>query len=362
VLRRAQNSKEPVRELVAIVRPPRWRRACALAVEAICWLYLASVIAAWLIIRIDGDRWWPATMMLFGPRWLLLVPLVMLMPLAAIFRRRWLWGLFEIALLVAWPMMDLRMTRAPLPATEINREVREPGTVRVLTFNTHFVYVDPARLRDYITMTKPDIVALQEWYAGYREAVFPLGEPSSLAGKSWNTVQLNEAILASPYPIRAVGEPIGERDIQMGVTYRYNIELPVGSVPFYSVHLSSPHGAFRDVLHRSPYGVPRLTNNQNERLREARNVERDSDDDTILAGDFNLPRDSTIFRTALSGFADAFTDAGLGYGWTYYSRWTTVRIDHVLMGKNWRCERSWVGPSMGSPHRLLVADLARTKP
>jgi endonuclease/exonuclease/phosphatase (EEP) superfamily protein YafD len=356
VLRRDKNSKEPVRELVAVVRPPKWRRIGALAVSLACWAYLAAVIAIWVFIRIDGDRWWLATMMLFGPRWLLLVPLAVMLPLALAFRRRWLWGLLGIAVLVAGPMMDLRITKAGLFPVE-----RQSDSLRVLTFNTHFAYVDPVRLGDYIAMTKPDIVALQEWYAGYRGTVFPIGASGGMAGKPWHVIQLEEAILASTYPIRVVGEGMIERDIEKGVTYRYNIELPQGAVTFYSVHLSSPHSSFRDVLHRSPYGVPRLTNNQNERLREARNLERDSDDDTILAGDFNLPRDSTIFRSALSGFADAFTDAGLGYGWTYYSRWTTVRIDHVLMGKNWYCQHCWVGPNLGSPHRLVVADLARAK-
>jgi hypothetical protein len=35
-----------------------------------------------------GDRWWTASMLLFGPRWLLSLPLFLLVPAAAVFNRR----------------------------------------------------------------------------------------------------------------------------------------------------------------------------------------------------------------------------------------------------------------------------------
>jgi endonuclease/exonuclease/phosphatase (EEP) superfamily protein YafD len=245
--------------------------------------------------------------------------------------------------------MDLRITsRGLFP------EDRQPLSVRVLTLNTHFTAVDALQLKQLIDQSKPDIVALQEWFPTNRQIIFP--------DASWHTIQLPEALLASPYPIRSVGSPMGESDVTAGVTYHYIVEIPWRWVSFYNVHLSSPHNAFRNVLHHSPYGVPRLTFNSIQRLREAASLHEAADGDTILAGDFNLPRDSTIFRSELSGFSDAFTDAGLGYGLTYYSQWTTIRIDHILMGKNWYCTRCWLGPDIGSPHRPLVADLSRSQP
>jgi endonuclease/exonuclease/phosphatase (EEP) superfamily protein YafD len=307
---------------------------------------LIGVLGTWLFIEIDGDRWWRATMILFGPRWTLLLPLIVLLPLVILLQRRWLWALAGIALLVAVPMMDLRITRAGLFPPD-----RSPGSLRVLTLNTHFVAVNAQQLKQLIDTTKPDIVALQEWYTANRKIIFP--EPS------WHTIQTPEALLASPYRIRLVGSPMGESDITAGVTYHYAVEFPSRFVSFYSVHLSSPHTAFSDVLHRSRYGVPRLTNNSIQRLREATNLNHAAGDDTIMAGDFNLPRDSTIFRSQLSSFTDAFTVAGLGYGLTYYSPWTAVRIDHILIGKNWKCDRCWVGPDIGSPHRPVIADIER---
>ena len=42
----------------------------------------------------------------------------------------------------------------------------------------------------------------------------------------------------------------------------------------------------------------------------------------ILAGDFNLPVDSAIYREYWSGYRDAFSDAGWGFG---YTEWPRVR-------------------------------------
>ena len=340
--------QESLNEQTEVARAPRQRPVAGTLVAIGDWIYLSWVLAVWLLIWFAGDRWWLATMLLFSPRWILLLPLVVLAPLSLLFRRRWLWGLLGITVLVAWPMMDLRITRRGLFPLE-----RTPSSLRVFTLNTHFIALDPVALRSAIAATNPDIIALQEWMGRNRDIVFP--------DSSWHIVQLDAALVASRYPIQAAGSSIGEINNTSGVTYRYVVQLPQQQVTFFSVHLFSPHAVFSGVLHGSRHGPAWLAYNSRKRLREATELRRGSDDDTILAGDFNLPRDSTIFRSQLSGFTDAFTVAGLGWGLTYYSHWTEVRIDHILMGKNWQCDRCWVGPDVGSPHRPVIADLSRSK-
>src|SRR2546423_1531418 len=34
-----------------------------------CWLYLGITVAVWLFLHFAGDRWWIATLLLFGPLW-----------------------------------------------------------------------------------------------------------------------------------------------------------------------------------------------------------------------------------------------------------------------------------------------------
>lgn len=72
-----------------------WRRT-SLALSA--WIYLGLVIAMWLMLRLAGDRWWPATLLTFGPRWMVFLPMPLLAPLAAFYRRRSLVPLTAAAL------------------------------------------------------------------------------------------------------------------------------------------------------------------------------------------------------------------------------------------------------------------------
>jgi endonuclease/exonuclease/phosphatase (EEP) superfamily protein YafD len=81
----------------------------------------------------------------------------------------------------------------------------------------------------------------------------------------------------------------------------------------------------------------------------------------ILAGDLNLPPDSAIYRKFWAGYGNAFSSAGLGFGYTEWPRVGVlrfgIRIDHILSGPNWRPCRCWVGPGVGSDHLPLIADL-----
>ena len=50
----------------------RWNNMLTGALRVLVWLYFTLVLAVWLLLRLGGDRWWLATLMLFGPRWLYL--------------------------------------------------------------------------------------------------------------------------------------------------------------------------------------------------------------------------------------------------------------------------------------------------
>ena len=54
--------------------PDRW-------FDVLAWIYLAAGLACWGMVRI-ADRWWLGTLFLLGPRWLLTLPAMVLVPLA----------------------------------------------------------------------------------------------------------------------------------------------------------------------------------------------------------------------------------------------------------------------------------------
>jgi endonuclease/exonuclease/phosphatase (EEP) superfamily protein YafD len=80
----------------------------------------------------------------------------------------------------------------------------------------------------------------------------------------------------------------------------------------------------------------------------------------IVAGDFNMPRESSIFRRDWTAWNNAFGRTGLGFGFTKISQFGPLRygtrIDHVLYHEAWTCVGAWVGGEVGSDHLPLVAE------
>src|SRR6478672_2044357 len=83
--------------------PGRGRRLAGRVVLGCSWLYLAAVLCLWALLH-AGDLWWPATLLMFSPRWLLALPPALLAPAAAAFRRRSLGVLLLTLLLVGGPV------------------------------------------------------------------------------------------------------------------------------------------------------------------------------------------------------------------------------------------------------------------
>jgi endonuclease/exonuclease/phosphatase (EEP) superfamily protein YafD len=82
----------------------------------------------------------------------------------------------------------------------------------------------------------------------------------------------------------------------------------------------------------------------------------------IIAGDFNLPVESTIYRRFWSGFTNAFEEVGNGLGWTKREGLLHIRIDHVLMrSKSLVPRRAVVGRDWYSDHLPVIVDIERVK-
>ena len=80
----------------------------------------------------------------------------------------------------------------------------------------------------------------------------------------------------------------------------------------------------------------------------------------MLAGDFNLTAEHSLFHRDWSGYRDAFSWASWGLGHTMFTRHMGLRIDHILCGPAWRPRRCDIGPDVGSAHVPVVADLVES--
>ncbi len=332
---------------------PRRARTGALArwVTALSIAHLGAVALAWLAIGF-GDRSWPATLLLFGPRWALAIPLAALAPAAlAVRSARALAVQAAAAALAAWPLMGLCLSPKGL-GDALGPDASPGRDLRIMSHNLGGRLVRPTSpaLLSVLERVRPDVVALQECIPA---------EEGVLAIEGWHAHAEDQICLLSRFPIRRV-DARDRKDVWdrggSGAIVRYEIETPRGIVDVVDVHLETVREGLSALRHRD---LGEFEENLRERRWEsslARAWTRRAAGPVLVAGDFNMPVESAIYREEWGELANAFGEAGLGWGWTKRSRWLGVRIDHVLASPELECLGAWVGPETGSDHLPIIAD------
>jgi endonuclease/exonuclease/phosphatase (EEP) superfamily protein YafD len=287
---------------------------------------------------------------MYSPRWLALLPLAVLVPAAFILRRRLLWLLLVALAVVIVPIMGLEVPVSSAWASDSGGP-----RIRVLTCNVNGDNLDSGRLAELVSRTRPDVVALQVWTPG-NAAV------AAWQADGWHVQLDGDLCLASRYPIRR-GESFGYDILRgKGNAQRYDLDTPAGIVSFFNIHIASPRPGLQAVLDHEWSKVPAaVTANMELRSRESDIISQraaEIDGPLIVAGDFNLPEDSAIYRRCWSRYTDSHEAAGFGFGYTWHTRrFGSLRIDHILAGSGWRFLHSEVGADVHSDHRPVIADL-----
>jgi endonuclease/exonuclease/phosphatase (EEP) superfamily protein YafD len=345
MLSRTTSARHPSFDAVRMARSDDtgWRRPARAIAAWFCWSYFLSVLGLWILLDTAGDRWWLATVALFGPRWIWLLPLVLLIPVALALRPRLLWLLLNSSLVVIGPVMGYCV-----PWSSLTMPSPADFTLRVLTCNGGGEQLRVTALADLIATTRPDLVALQE------------GSVLNLPAGTWPDGWDVRTTVASRYPIRSI-EKMGDDELGGdGFVTRFDLETPGGTVHFVNLHLETVRDGLEAVVYAKWKGAPALSDNIGLRARESEAASRwvqPVSGPIVIAGDFNMPTESTVYQRFWSSYSNAFSSAGLGFGYTKFTGWFGIRIDHVLTGPGWRCRRCWVGPDVGSDHRPVLADL-----
>ena len=113
-----------------------------------------------MLIRVVGERWWPVLGLLYMPRWVFLLPALILRTAAIIKRDRLSLAVVGVTLgLVAGPLMGLNLNlqrpEPPLPGTAGFR-------LRIMTLNRGTNGIDAVRLIQLIERERIDIICFQE--------------------------------------------------------------------------------------------------------------------------------------------------------------------------------------------------------
>lgn len=315
----------------------------------VCWAYMAIAIAAWLMLQ-WADEWWPATLLMFSPRWIFALPLIPLLPITWLVRSRLMVVVLAAGLIVAWPVMGFNV---PWPL--LTSSTPSDATIRVMTLNMHYSKTDPKALEDLIAKSSTDIIAVQEW-GGYEETALR-------SDPAWHIHATPRLFLASRYPIKNTVE-LGKNSMSEHASLaHYELNTPIGTVHVFSIHTATTREGIHDIIHENRSGPAELRENSSLRREQsafAASKAAECHGPVLIMGDFNTTSASVIFSEVWGGYTDAFTAAGWGCGYTFIGSKTAVRIDHILIGEGWTCTSCRAGPYVGSPHRPVIAELIWT--
>jgi len=318
----------------------------------LCWGYLAFIITIWLVL-FRAEAWWLATILMFAPRWVFTLPLLLLMLLALCRRSlRLIVVVLFAAIIAVVPVAGFNIPWANAFSA------RPKGTpFRVVTLNMHYAKRNATEVDGFIESTWPDVIAIQEW-AGAKDTRF-----KSAAG--WESHLTPKFFLATRHHIRRVVELDDRSRDPLSPAMWYELDTPDGVVYLFSLHAESSRAGISGTLADFRNGSEQVDENSETRRRQLESIARHTrgcEGAVIVAGDFNTPPESPIFTQVFGGYRDAFCAAGWGFGYSFLGAKTTVRIDHILVNPPWGVVDCWVGAKVGSPHRPVIADLVRLEP
>jgi endonuclease/exonuclease/phosphatase (EEP) superfamily protein YafD len=329
-----------------------------------CSLLYAGAIVAWCVLhswRGDG-AWWLAVLNTFAPFFFL--PLLLLLPLCLLVRRRSLWLSAALpALIFVWLYGGLFLPARPAALAA------DEAPLTVMTFNVWAASRSPRTAQALVDGGLPDIVALQELSPDMaRVLVEELGHVYPYHAADPRTLG-NGLGVFSRYPLREL-----DASHLTSTWWRVQIvQVQVGAraVVVYNVHL--PGWSF--LLD----GGTSLGNQIQAGVQARRDLARQLAQDiarqpgpVIVAGDLNSTDRGDAYALLAEELADAHRAAGWGLGATYPAEGhsyyglpfvpTLVRIDMILYSQELMALRSSVGSTHGeSDHLPVFAQLAWRK-
>ena len=310
----------------------------------------AGLVAAWFWL--SADVWWPATVLLYGPRWALLLPVAAIGVLAAV-RQRWLLlPVVVSALVLGGPVLGFCSGWRTLAA-----ERSPERELTIVTLNVSGGESLRADIADLMNEWDADVAAFQEC-GSLRWEVLELS--------GWHTMGRSMACIVSRFPI-VEARVMERRDIEeaggTGLAVAYRLAAPDESFWLTNIHLTTPRsGLVAVATGRLTEGADLVRRNSLMRTAELRRVRRFASDiggPHVVVGDFNTPVESRSYRREWADWTNAFSFAGFGIGATSPGGASRSRIDHVVVDASWLVVDARTGEDVGSDHLPVIATIRR---
>ena len=322
----------------------------------LCLLHLVALLVLWGLIQSSFNSHWAVTLFLFSPRWVVALPLAILVPMTLMFRWRWAWIYLVHTMVILFPILGLQIGKSSIQ--DLDGDVVNGQVLRVLTCNTGGGDLSQEMMVSLVEDHRIDVLLLQECERPIAKSLF--------AKLGWNYRHKHQIAIGSSSDLNEATVLTAQSE------ERYRVPVAVGcslawptkedaGVELVSIHLPTFRPAFEKLramnmaegavaLEAEGRRYDQLTGQTSALLREVGVP-------LVAAGDFNAPVESSHYRDFWTEFVNAFAVRGSGFGHTKFTRFHGVRIDHVLVNEAWSVQSCRVGPDLGGDHRPVLVEL-----
>ena len=296
-----------------------------------------SGVVLFIAVLLLGEDSRPTLILLYLPRFPLLVAAATGALLAPLTRRR-------VPLLLALEAVLSLVVLFPVMGLSLSMSHPAERPIHLASYNVYFGHKGRPAVIDEIVAMPADIVVIQAAFDSLSD-----GLRKRLPRRTIR--QDSQFVLVSRFPLRSVELPPDLPDGTPAMFVEYVIDTPDGALRVFNVHPYSPRHAL--------FGDSETDGNIAQRegqIAAAVAAARSDVPPFVIAGDTNLPALSGIGRRQLSGLNDAFSEVGFGFGYTFPSRASWMRIDRVLGSDEVRFADVLVAPRGASDHHVLFVD------
>jgi vancomycin resistance protein VanJ len=325
---------------------PRWLGIAALSLSAL----LCVVVSIAYTVQLDS-----LAALTILPRWLWLVPGLLLAVLGWISSRKRLVGVVVLlwclytAVFVEECASLTRWRRWPSP--EWQTAHANGGALRVVSLNCD---VGRREAAAEVIAFQPDLVLLQE-SPGERD-VEDLARQTFHAN-AYHSMEMSViargVITATPLP-----PPWNIHFAQAHIRFASGLEIEIINVRF--LYYDIRNDLWSPACWRAQQAARCLQRRQMEWLvRRIESIPRNVP--VIVAGDFNAGGRDALFRRLRPRLHDSFRDGGIGWGDTIINEFPFLRIDQIWVSDHFRSASVVVRRTEHSDHRMVICDLVSVR-
>lgn len=322
-------------------------------------LVALGVLTAWALLANDPENHAALALLLYVPYPVYLLPALVAVVWSLALGWRWR--------LVAGLSLLLVLTALMRPA--IGHADDGFRRVRLMTYNvkSYFAVTRPNGLAEVATevlLHDPDVVVMQDAGQFSDQHYTPVASQRTLFG-SRQVYAFGQYIVASRFPLKDCEPGWIPYDGQRHSFVHCVLMVNGTEVDLVTVHFLTPRQGLNATRALGVKGLGVWRDNMNKRMTQSGGLAeqlRAMKRPRIVAGDLNAPENSNVVQDLLeTGLRDAFSSAGLGYGYTHgHSLWPGIsflRIDHILVSDEIGVSDAFVGGKVASQHRPVIADL-----